>query len=300
MSTLAPRHLLLALLVVFIWGTNFAVMRFGVEQTPPLLFAALRFTFSLLPAIVFVRRPPVPWSRLAAYGLLTGVGLFGLLFIALRSDISPGLASVVIQAQAFFTIALAALLARERIEARTLAGMTLAMTGLILIGVAGNAAASALGIALTLAAALSWAGANLVLKFAGRIDMLGFVVWSCLFAAPPLIGLTLLIDGPVRIVAALQAGGVLLWVAVAWQSAANMLFGYAAWGWLLARYPASAVVPLALLIPVFGLGASAIMLGEPLPVWKLLATGLVMGGLAINAWPRRVVPRQPVPLARPR
>jgi O-acetylserine/cysteine efflux transporter len=74
---------------------------------------------------------------------------------------------------------------------------------------------------------------------------------------------------------------------VAWQSWGNTLFGYAAWGWLLARHPAATITPMALLVPVFGMSASALLLAEPLPAWKLIAAALVMAGLAVNLlWPR--------------
>ena len=121
----------------------------------------------------------------------------------------------------------------------------------------------------------------------GKVPILGFVVWSSVFAVPPLLALSLLIDGPAAIAAGLERAGWGTWAAVLWQSAGNTLFGYGAWAWLLARYPAATVSPMALLVPVFGMGASALVLGEALPGWKLLAAGLVIGGLALNLlWPR--------------
>ena len=81
------------------------------------------------------------------------------------------------------------------------------------------------------------------------------------------------------------------WLAVAWQAWGNTLFGYGAWAWLLARHPAVTIAPIALLVPLFGMAASALWLGEPLPAWKLSAAGLVMAGLAVNLlwplWPSR-------------
>ena len=81
---------------------------------------------------------------------------------------------------------------------------------------------------------------------------------------------------------ALQATTPAIWVAVAWQAVGNTLFGYGAWGWLLARYPATSVAPTSLLVPVFGMASTALFLGEPLPPWKLLAAALIIGGLALN------------------
>lgn len=282
------RHLLLALAVVAVWGTNFVVIRWGLAELPPLAFAALRFALSSLPLLPFIARPAVPWRTLAAFGVLLGVGQFGLLFLAMRADISPGLASLVIQTQVFFTIGLALLLRGERLRPLQGLGFALALAGMGLIAsrvgaTAGASGVSAWGLLLVLAAALSWAAANLVARSAGRVDALGFMVWSSLAAVPPLAGLSLATEGgPAVLGAALAAASPVAWAAVLWQAAGNTLFGYGSWNWLLARYPAATVAPTALLVPVFGMLASAGWLGEPLPAWKLGAAALVMAGLALN------------------
>ena len=137
-------------------------------------------------------------------------------------------------------------------------------------------------------AALAWAGGNMVARASGRVDMLGYVVWSSVFALPPLLALSLWFEGPARIGQALTRADATVWAAVLWQSAGNTLFGYAAWGWLLARHSAATVAPMALGVPVFGMLASALLLGEALPAWKLGAAALVLAGLALNLlWPRR-------------
>jgi len=133
---------------------------------------------------------------------------------------------------------------------------------------------------------MSWGIGNHVARTSGTSDMLSFVVWSSLFSVPPLIIGSLLFEGPASIGAALARADTATWAAVLWQSVGNTLFGYAAWGWLLARHPAATITPSALLVPVFGMASSAILLGEGLPDWKLLAAALVMGGLAVNIlWP---------------
>jgi len=280
-------HLLLALAVVAVWGTNFVVIRWGLDGLPPLLFATLRFAASALPWLLFVPRPAAPWSRLVAFGVLLGVGQFGLLFLAMDGHISPGLASLVVQTQVFFTIGLSLWWLRERVQRHQLAGLALAMAGLGVIAGHLDATVTPLGIALVLGAALSWAGANLVVKSLGPVNMLHFMVWSSLCAVPPLLALSLAVEGPARVVAALHSAGPGVWASVAWQAVGNTLFGYGAWNWLLARHPAATVTPTALLVPVFGLGASALALGEALPGWKLGAAGLVMSGLALGLlWPR--------------
>ncbi len=276
-------HLLLALAVAFVWGTNFVVIKWGLAELPPLLFATLRFALSAFPLLLFVRRPSLPWRTLAAFGVLLGAGQFGLLFYALRADISPGLASLVIQVQVFFTIGLAMTLDGERPRRTQGAALALAVAGMALIALhADTDDVTALGLLLVLAAALAWAAANMVAKSAGRVDMLGFMVWSSLFAAPALAVLSLALEGPARIASSLTGASWNAWAAVGWQSVGNTLFGYGAWNWLLARHPAATVTPAALLVPVFGMAASSAWLDEAMPAWKLGATALVIAGLALN------------------
>jgi O-acetylserine/cysteine efflux transporter len=281
-------HLLLGLAVVFVWGTHFVVIRWGLDGLPPFLLATLRFALSALPWMLFMPRPPVPWSRMAAFGMLLGVGQFALLFLAMRSSISPGMASLVIQMQVFFTIGLSLLIWHEPLRRYQVLGMLLAVGGLGVIASHLNASVTATGILVVLAAGFFWACANLVVKSIGRVNMLHFVVWSSAFAVPPLFALSWWLEGsPSVMLAVLKQTSTAVWATVFWQAVGNTLFGYGVWNWLLSRHPAALVTPMALLVPVFGMSASALALGEPLQPWKLQAALLVMAGLAVIVlWPR--------------
>ena len=280
-------HLFLALAVVAVWGTNFVVIRWGLDGLPPFLFATLRFALSALPWLLFVPRPAASWRALAAFGVLLGAGQFGLLFLAIERHISPGLASLVVQLQVFFTIGLSLWLLRERVRGFQLAGLLLAIAGLSVIALNLDATVTWTGLALVLGAAFFWAAANLVVKSLGPVNMLHFMVWSSAFAVPPLLLMSLVTEGPALIAQSLQAADAAIWASVAWQAVGNTLFGYGAWNWLLARHPAATVTPMALLVPVFGMSASALSLGEAMPAWKLGAGVLVLGGLAVIVlWPR--------------
>jgi O-acetylserine/cysteine efflux transporter len=281
------RHALLALAVVAVWGSNFVVIKLGLDELPPLLFGTLRFTFALLPAVFFLPRPAVGWRNLAGYGVLIGAGQFGLLYLAMRGEISPGIASLVVQMQVFFTIGLSMALTRERVRGHQWLALALAVAGITIIGAHTDGSTTVKGLVMVLAAAFSWACGNTLSRRAGQVNMLAYVVWSSLFALPPLLVLSLIFEGGPAIAAGLRGASAGAWAAVLWQSVGNSLFGYAAWGWLLARHPAATITPMALLVPVFGMGAATLLLGEPLPAWKLLAAGLVMAGLALNLlWPR--------------
>jgi O-acetylserine/cysteine efflux transporter len=289
-SHLTWRDAGLALAVIFVWGTNFVVIRLGLDVLPPLFFAALRFLFVLLPACFFLKKPDVRWANLAFYGLAIGMGQFGLLFIAMNGHISPGLASLVVQMQVFFTIGLAMWRTGEKIKSHQLAAFALALAGMGVIAVHNGPGTTILGLVLVLGAALSWALGNQAGREAGSVNMLAYVVWAALFSVPPLLILSLLLEGPAAIAAGLAHATPLTWAAVAWQSVGNTMFGYACWAWLLSRYPAATIAPLSLLVPVFGFGASAMILGEPMPSWKIIATLLIMAGLAVNLLWR---PRKP-------
>ena len=289
-SALPLRHALLGLAVVAVWGTNFVVIKYALVDLPPLALAALRFALAAFPAMLLVRRPAASWRNIAAYGVLIGAGQFGLLFIAMTRHISPGLASLVIQIQVFFTIGMAMALTGERVRPFQVLAMGLALAGIGLIGwhaATDGAAVTPLGLWLILLAALAWACGNIVSRAAGRVDALAYVVWSSVFAVPPLVCLSLALEGWPAVHTGLQAATWTTCAAVLWQSVGNTLFGYGVWAWLLARHPAASVTPLALLVPVFGMAASAWWLGEPMQGWKIAATLLVLGGLALNLlWPR--------------
>lgn len=281
------RHFLLALAVVAVWGTNFVVIKYALAHLPPLLFAALRFTLVLLPAMLVLPRPAVRWQNLAAYGLLIGVGQFGLLYVAMNGHISPGIASLVIQVQVFFTIGLSMRVTGERVRPFQVVALTLASCGIVVILRHTDGTTTLLGLLLVVLAALSWALANIAAVRGAPANMLAYVVWASAFAIVPLFALSLAIEGADAALAGVRDADLATWGAVAWQAWANTLFGYVAWGWLLARHPAATITPLALLVPVFGIGASALLLGESLPAWKLTAAALVMAGLALNLlWPR--------------
>lgn len=315
-SQLAWRDALLAMAIVFVWGTNFVVIRLGLNALPPLFFATLRFVFVFFPAALFLRCPAslgeaggalaggkayVAWSNLAIYGLCIGLLQFGMLFIAMKGHISPGLASLVVQMQVFFTIGLAQLRASarremshksEKLAPHQIGAFALALAGMAVIAAHNGQGTTLLGLCLVLAAAMGWALGNQAGREAGPVNMLAYVVWAAMFAVPPLLLLSLLLEGPAAIAQGLREATAVTWAAVLWQSVGNTMFGYACWAWLLSRYPAATVAPMSLLVPVFGFGASAAILGEPLPPWKIGATLLIMAGLAVNLlWKRRGQPK---------
>ena len=280
-------HLFLALAIVAVWGTNFVVIKLSLAAFPPFLFAALRYTFAFIPLAFFISRPQVSWTNLCAYGAAIGVGQFGILYFAIDGRISPGLASLVIQTQVFFTIGFAMFFAKERLRLYQAVAVSVSMTGLGIIALHTDADTTFVGMALVVFAGLSWGIANTVSRRAGSINMLSYVVWASLFSLPPLFLISLIFEGGwEQMSTSMITAPTGAWAGVFWQSWGNTVFGYAAWAWLLSKHPAAVVAPAPLLVPIFGMGASAYFLSEPLPLWKILAAGLVIAGLIVNLfWP---------------
>jgi O-acetylserine/cysteine efflux transporter len=247
----------------------------------------------MVPAILFLPRPKVRLGNLAFYGLCIGVVQFGLLFIAMKGQISPALASLVIQTQVFFTIGLSIWRTGEKIKLHQIGALALAVAGMGVIAANTGQGITIAGVALVLLAAMGWAMGNQASREAGKVNMLAYVVWAAPFAVPPLLLLSLVMEGPTAITEGIRHAGIATWGAVLWQSVGNTLFGYTCWAWLLSRYPAATVAPMSLLVPVFGFASSAIILHESLQLWKIGAMLLIMAGLAVNLlWrPRKAVIR---------
>jgi len=286
-------HQLLAVFVALIWGTNFVFIELGLNDLPPFLFASLRFAFAALPLVFFLPRPKVPWRYLIAYGVFIGFGQFGLLFWVMGSHISPGLASLVIQVQAVFTILLALMLFKETIRWPQMAALVVSFVGILLIAVQGNTDATPIGLAVILIAALSWAAGNLVVKRSGKVHIISFLAWSSLFAVPPLALMSYYLEGPTLINQSLASATWHAWAIVLWQTIGNTLIGYGLWNLLLQRHAAALVAPWALLVPVFGMAASGVFLYEAMPWWKWVAAILIIAGLVINLRSTKT-PLQPI------
>lgn len=292
-----PPHVLLAVLVTAVWGVNFTVIEVGLGHFPPLLFSALRFLAAALPAVLFVGRPKVAWKWIVAVGLVLGVAKFGLLFVGMDAGMPAGLSSLVLQVQAVFTALFACAALGERPSRLRLAGMGVALAGIAVAAVDEGASGPLGAFALVIAAAACWGASNVLTRKAAPPDALNFMVWVSTVPVLPLLGLSLLTEGPARDLAALRA--------LDWQGAATVLyvawvttvFGFGAWGWLLRRHPASTVAPFSLLVPVFGMSSAGLFLGEPVTGLRWCAAALLVGGVALTSLApgRRPVAAAPAP-----
>ena len=287
-ATLPLRPLLLGLLIVSIWGTNFVAIKVALRDLPPLLLCAVRFTFVAFPAVFFLPRPAVPWRQLIVYGLTMFALHFGFLFLGMKLGMSAGLASLVLQFQVFVTLALAAFVLKERVLPVQIAGALVAGVGFAVVAVHTGGDVTAAGLACVLLGACSWGFANFTSKRLGRVNPLALVVWGSLVVPLPMTLASLLFEGPALIAHSLAHSGATTVLSVAFIVYASTLVAYSLWSWLLSRHPASVIAPFTLLVPIFGLISSALLLGEPLPPWKLQAAALVIAGLALNVFGPRL------------
>ena len=289
-----PIHIFQALIVVLVWGVNFVVIRWGLNEVPPFLLASLRFICAFLPAAFFIRKPNLPWTWLIGYGLLNSFAQFAFLFWAMRVGMPAGLASVVHQSQVFFTLILSVLILQQRTQLTQWLGLAFAVLGLGLMAYGrgtGLGHMTGMGLMLNLLGALSWAGGNIVvsaMRKAGHApDALGLVVWS---SVVPIVPFALLSWW-------FERGMYPQWYEVTWHSAVSVLYlawvatllGYALWSRLLGLYEPNRVAPFSLLVPVVGLLTAWVVLGEQLNVWQWWGSLALMLGLVVNLFGARLV-----------
>jgi O-acetylserine/cysteine efflux transporter len=274
---------MLAVLVAVIWGMNFVVIDEGLGGMPPLLFVALRFVVVLLPAVFLIPRPNVPWRTLATVGLFLSVGQFALLYSALAAGMPAGLASLVLQAQVLFTVALAALRLHERPSTQQIVGTVIGAFGLAVVASGRSSATPLLGLLLTLAAAMSWAAGNVASRRAAVTSGLSMTVWSALVAPIPLFAMSMIIDGPDEVGTALTHLTLANVLSTAYTAYLASLVGYGIWNTLLARHAAARVVPFTLLVPPIGILSAWIVQGEQPGPAEAVGGLVLLVGVAVTA-----------------
>lgn len=294
MECMTSRDRLLGLTVVVLWGLNFLAIRAGLDHFPPFFFAALRFFVIAIPVILFVPRPQVPLKWLLVYGLGFGVGQFAFLFWAMHVGMPTGLASLVLQSSAPFTVVLGAVLLRERLRPAQVCGLLVAMAGMTLIGWDRAQHAALLPVALTLLAGLSWAVGNIGNRKAASDQPMRLMLWMCVIPPLPMLALSLGVEGPSAgwnsLTSSLEGTGPLALAGLAYIVILGTVAGSGLWTALLSRYPAGMVAPFSLLVPIVGIGASWLVLHEEPSVLSLIGGAVVIAGAAATQVSGRVRP----------
>jgi O-acetylserine/cysteine efflux transporter len=291
-SIISPIHFALIFFVVANWGFSFVVIHVGLQGMPPLLLAALRFALAAVPFIWLFPRPKLPWWWFAAYGICTGVIQFGVAFTAMSMGISAGLASLVIQMNAFFTVLLSSLFFAERLGWFQWLGLGVAFIGLGVIATTRDSNLTMVALLLMLLAALGWASANIVVRAVSSQTphLFAFAIHGNAYAPLPLLLLSLLLEGGTRDWQAIGQISLLSGASALYLGWIATVTCFGAWAFLIGRYGAAQIAPFSLLVPIFGMLLSAWLLGESLTVVNVLAAILVISGLLINVFGRFLQP----------
>ncbi len=274
------KHSLLAFIVVAIWGINFSFIEIGLRELPPILFSALRFTIVAFPAIFFIPFPKTSVWNVLGVGLFLGIFKFALLFIAMKDDATPGIASLLLQAQVFFTIGLGLLIFKEQVSKSQWLGIALATGGFSCFFIGNSDSLTLTGLILLLSAAFFWGLANILLKRVRGVNLLHFMVWVSVIPPIPLLILSYFLETDQTIDLLLSTTSS-TWLALIYVSYLSTLIAFALWAWLLKTYPSATVAPFALLIPVVGITTSALVFGESFRLVEIIGGGLILLGLIL-------------------
>jgi O-acetylserine/cysteine efflux transporter len=277
-------HILLAVFVAALWGFNFIAVKTGLSEMPPFLYCSARFVIACLPLLFLIKKPAVSWAIIIGIGLSQGIAKFGFMFLGLHLGMSAGLASLVLQSQAFFTIVLSLLILSDKIRTNQIVGMLISFVGIAVIGTNLHESGTFIGFLLIVAAAISWAYCNILFKLAGKVNMFSLVVWSSLIPPIPMLLLSVIFEGPQAIPQTLSQMTFLGWSCLAFTACGSTWLGSTLWGVLLRNYDVSLVAPYSLLIPIFGISFGHILLAEQYTPITYGACGLVFLGLVVNQW----------------
>ncbi|KAA3509986.1 EamA family transporter [Agrobacterium rosae] len=285
---MAVPHIFLALITVFLWGFNFVVIKVGVMDMPPLFLTALRYFFAAVPLIFFLPRPKVPWKHMIVYGMVMGCAQFGLLYTAIKWGLPAGLASLVMQSQAFFTMALAVTLLGEIPLKSHIAGAAVAFGGLAVIGLERLNITAMVPLLMCVGAAFSWAIGNIVNRKVGRVNAVSFIAWTSLVPVLPLVILSLVLEDPQAIADGLTLASPMTVMVVIYMAYGATIVGAGIWSYLLSRYPAGTVAPFSLLVPIVGFLGAYFAFNEEITLFEVIGSSLVVAGLALNVFGRRI------------
>jgi O-acetylserine/cysteine efflux transporter len=281
-----PCDVSLAVMVAVIWGLAFVASRIALDEFSPELMTTLRFAIAAVPCL-FVRKPKVSWPLLIAISFTLFLGQFLAQAYGIAQGVPVGLTSVIVQSQALFTIAFAAIAFRELPTPLQGLGIGVATIGLLMICGTVGYDFSVGAFAVLMICPISFAIGNLLLRRAQDVRMFDLFAWLCLAAAIPLFALTLVANGPQPTWHALSHMSLTGFICMLALGGLSTSIAYWLWGRLLRDYPAAQVVPFALLVPFVGAAASTVVFGERFGPLRLSGMVIVVCGIAIMLLSKR-------------
>jgi O-acetylserine/cysteine efflux transporter len=283
---MSPRDNFRAALVATIWGANFVVIDEGLKGFPPFLLLCARFLVVLFPAIFFVPRPG-PWRTILGIGLFMSLGQFGLLYLSLHLGMPAGLASLLVQVQVIFSIAISRVALKERPTRQQLLGVSIGLIGLAVLVLGRASTAGLLPLVVIIGACLSWSIGNVLSRRAQITSGFGLTVWSGIVVPIPALAIAFAINGPHAVGHAVSHIGVVTILSTLYTAVLCSLFGYGVWNSLLSKYPVGSVVPFSLIVPAAGIATAWIALGQVPTTAEIIGGAILLGGIATTTIQRR-------------
>lgn len=295
------RDSLFALFIIVSWGMNFVVMKYGLASFTPFQMGAARYLLAALPLMFFIRPTGLPTQWVVIYGITQGIGQFGFLFTALKFGMTASLASILMQTQVFVTALLGWIFLQEKLGRSQWIGLLLAALGLACFGAhflssqASQSTVTVFAFVLTLCACSSWAVSNIVARKAQQhspgYNALAFVVWSSCVPVIPFILLSAVMEtGSIDLVLQkLMDAPLVAWLAAAYLGWIATIVAYAMWTTLLKRHAANRVSPIGLGVPVVGIAAGMLILGESVSTWQWAGVACVGGALVMVLFGDRIL-----------
>lgn len=267
------------LLVTLVWGFNFAVVKIGLAQLPPILFVSLRFFLVAALLLPFLKWPRHKRGLILLLAITLGVIHFSMFFLGV-SGLEVSTAAIAIQLQVPFASILAAIVYRDRLGWRRLLGMAFAFAGVALVAGAPRSNPAIGPLLLVIGAACFWSIASMIMKEIGdELDVLSLNGWVAVIAAPLLLAVSAIFEH--GHVGAILASDWRAWLSLLFQACLVTLFGYSVWYRMMRRFSLNQVMPFTLLVPVFGVLSGVIFLGDRVTHLMLLGAALTIVGIGI-------------------
>ena len=275
-------HIGIALIVTVLWGLNFVAIKLALQEMSPFMLGAFRYIVASLPILVGVVKPSLSWKKIILIGFVGGFIMFAFLFLSIKTGCTAGLASLLLQSQAFFSILFAKWFLKERILPWQWLSILLGSLGIFYISKKMNTDTSLLGFICVLIAALAWASTNILHKQLKNFQAFELIVWTSIVPIIPFLLLSIIIDGYENIIITINNLSYTGICCILYIGFIATLGCAALWTYLIYLYSPAVVAPYSLLIPLFGISFTCIICNEKLSCELIYSCIFIFSGLIIN------------------
>ena len=278
---MSTKHVVMAFIIVILWGLNFVTLKIAVLSLPPIFLAGLRFFLISFPWIFFVKKPKVSNKQFFSLPITLGVLQYSLLYYGMSTGLSVGLSSVILQTQSFFTVIMSAFLIKEKPSLNEIIGLIIGMLGVIILLTYNDGDFKLEAIFIILAAAMSWGVANIQLKNLGNINMVSFLIWISPLAAILLFIISFILEYDSLLKIDFSNIEIKVFLSIFYTAYISTVIGFTMWQYLLNKYKSIQITPYGLLVPVTGSIFGYIILNEVLEIYQIISGIIIIIGLMI-------------------